>query len=78
MDASALDLRSLATGTELSRSGDPENQGCMAPSWWPLWGFGLWKGKEDGIPRGAAFLWFPWLRRSAISVSLDESHNLSV
>lgn len=60
MDARALSLRLLAGGTGLGMSG--------APSWGPLWGPGLQKGRKDTIHRGAAFLRAPRLRRRVVSV----------
>lgn len=74
-----LDLRSSAVGTVPSvRGGISEDWQWMAPLLGPLRGLGLQKGREDGIYRGAAFLCFAWLRRWAVSVSLDKSPNLSV
>lgn len=50
-----------------SMNGDPEDWGWSAPSWEPLWGPGLQKGRKDAIHREAGFLCFPGFRRRAVS-----------
>lgn len=66
-------------GPVLSMNGDPEDWGWLAPSWEPLWGPGLQKGRKDAIHREAVFLCVSLGSEGRRSLPcLDQSRNLAV